>query len=103
MNDRIEKIYEAEKSAVQKRDALAAQQKEQLDMAKKNFAAEKEAALAAAEAEVSRRLAEAKKTSAESVEKAKTEALARAEAAVREAQARVDLASDFIIREIFEA
>ena len=44
MDDRIEKIYEAEKAAVQKRDELAQQQKAKREEVKKAYAAEKETA-----------------------------------------------------------
>ena len=60
MDNRIEKIYEAEKAAVQKRDELAQKQKAKREEVKKAYAAEKEAALSEAEAETSRRLAEGK-------------------------------------------
>lgn len=103
MDNRIEKIYEAEKAAVQKRDGLAQRQKAKREEVKKAFAVEREAALSEAEAEVSRRLAEAKEAAEKSMEKAKAEASEKAAAEMREAEIRLALASDFIVREIFEA
>lgn len=103
MDNRIEKIYEAEKAAVQKRDGLTQQQKAKREEVKKAYAAEKETALSEAEAETSRRLAEAKEAAERAVEKAKTDASEKAAAEMREAELRLTLASDFIVREIFEA
>lgn len=102
LDNRIEKIYEAEHAAVLRRDKLAAEGKERLDAVQKEYEAQRAKAEAMAQESISRAVEAARQDAAAKTESEKRKAEAYAQAYIQEAAARLSLAEAFIVQEIFK-
>ena len=103
LDNRIDRIYEAERMAAVKRDRLIIEQKERLAAVKKQYETELAEAESAAEIKIALEAEKAKQAAASEMEKAKEEAAAEADAILQDARQRLPSAAEFIIREIFQA
>lgn len=101
LDNRIERIYEAERTAALRRDKLAAEEKEKLAAVKREYESQRAAAEAKAEQAVLHSAQAARQAAAAEAEEAKRRAGREAEAYIQAARERLPLAAEYIIREIF--